>query len=54
MRKKEKAHKDSPEYTITEDDADLVAQKVQDSVVEDFEEAKHQRGKIQDDMAIII
>jgi hypothetical protein len=36
---------------ITEDDVDLMAEKVQDCIAEDFEEAKHQRGKIQDDLA---
>jgi hypothetical protein len=51
MRKKEKAHKESPEYTITEDDIDLVDEKVHDRIAEKFEEAKHQRGQIQDDMA---
>jgi hypothetical protein len=45
--------KSHPEYTITEDDVDLVAEKVQDRVAEDVEEAKHQRGKIQDDLASI-
>jgi hypothetical protein len=44
-------HKYPPENTITEDDADLVVEKVQDRVAEDFKEAKHQRGKIQDDLA---
>jgi hypothetical protein len=31
--------------------SDLMAEKVQDHTAEDFEEAKHQRGKIQDDLA---
>jgi hypothetical protein len=41
-RKKAKAHKQLPEYTITEDDIDLVAKRVQDCVAEEFEEAQHQ------------
>jgi hypothetical protein len=43
--KKEKVHKEPPEYTITEDDADLVAEKVQDRVAEDFEEASTKGGR---------
>jgi hypothetical protein len=49
--KKEKVHKQLPEYTIMEDDADLMAERVQDHATKDFEEAQHQRGKIQDDLA---
>jgi hypothetical protein len=45
-RKKAKAHKDIPEYTITEDDADLVAERVQDHVTEEYEEAENQRERI--------
>jgi hypothetical protein len=35
---------------ITEDDVDLVVEKVQDHASKAFEEAKHQRGQIQDDL----
>jgi flagellar biosynthesis chaperone FliJ len=35
---------------ITEDDVDLVVEKVQDHASKAFEEAKNQRGKIQDDL----
>jgi hypothetical protein len=35
-RKKVKPHRTPPEYTIIEDDADLVAQMVRDLIVEDF------------------
>jgi NACalpha-BTF3-like transcription factor len=41
-RKKAKAHKQLSEYTITEDDVDLVAERVQDRAAEEFEEAQHQ------------
>jgi hypothetical protein len=39
-RKKEKAHKMPPEYTITEDDVDMVAQMIQDRTVEDFDNVR--------------
>jgi hypothetical protein len=35
---------------ITEDDADLVAQMVQDRTMEDFDEAQCQRDRMQDEM----
>jgi hypothetical protein len=38
------------EYTIIEDDADLMAERIHDPEVEEFEEAQHQRGRIQDKM----
>jgi hypothetical protein len=38
------------EYMITEDDADLVAQMVQDQTAEDFDEAQRQRDRIQDEL----
>jgi hypothetical protein len=40
--KKAKAHKDIPEYTITEDDVDLVEERVQDHAMEEYEEAENQ------------
>jgi hypothetical protein len=40
LRKKAKEHKDISEYTITEDDSDLVAERVQDRMIEEYEEAK--------------
>jgi hypothetical protein len=36
-------HKKPPEYTITEDDANLVAERFHDWAVEEFEDAQHQR-----------
>ena len=41
----------SPEYTITEDDAEMVAQVVQDRTFKDFENASIQREKIEEEMA---
>jgi hypothetical protein len=45
-RKKEKAHKQILEYTITEDDTDIFKERVEDCAVEEFEEVEQQRGKI--------
>jgi hypothetical protein len=39
--KKAKAHKYLTEYTIIVDDANLVVERVQDRVVEEFKEAQH-------------
>jgi hypothetical protein len=39
-----------PEYTITEDDADLMAQIVWDRTSKDFDEAQIQRDKIQEEL----
>jgi hypothetical protein len=50
-RKKAKAHKQILEYTIIEDDVDLVADMLYDHAVEDFEEAKNQRGRIKNDFS---
>jgi transcription initiation factor IIF auxiliary subunit len=49
--KKSKVHRMPPEYTITEDDADLVAQMVQDHTVEDFDNAQCQRDRIEEELA---
>jgi hypothetical protein len=49
--KKEKVHKQLPEYTIIEDDTKLMPKRVQDHAIDDFEEAQHHRIKIQDDLA---
>jgi len=35
-----KAHKEALEYTITEDDAELVAKRVQYRIAEEYEEAE--------------
>jgi hypothetical protein len=42
LRKKAKAHKDIPEYTIIEDDVDLVSERVKDNAAEEYEEVKNQ------------
>jgi hypothetical protein len=39
-----------PKYTIMEDDVDLMAEMVQDRTTKDFDEAKHQRDRIQDEL----
>jgi hypothetical protein len=49
--KKAKAHRMPPEYMITEDDADMVAQMVQDRTVEDFDNVECQRDRIEEEMA---
>jgi phosphoglycolate phosphatase-like HAD superfamily hydrolase len=51
LRKKAKAHKDILEYTITEDDADLVAERVQDHATEEYEEVENQRERIMKELA---
>jgi hypothetical protein len=48
--KKAKVHKMPPKYTIKEDDADPVAQMVQDRTTKDFDKAQHQRDRIQDEL----
>jgi hypothetical protein len=53
VHKKAKAHKTPPEYTITEDDADMVAQMIQDRTVEDFKNVACQRDIIEEEMAHI-
>jgi hypothetical protein len=37
-RKKAKAHKQPPEYTIIEDDTNLMAEKVQERIAEEFKD----------------
>jgi hypothetical protein len=44
--KRAKVHKQPPKYTITEDDANLMAKRVQDQEDEEFEDAQHQRDRI--------
>jgi hypothetical protein len=45
-----KVHRTPPEYTITEDDAEMVAQMVQDRTFEDFENVVCQRDIIEEEM----
>jgi hypothetical protein len=51
--KKAKAHKDIPKYTITKDDVDLVAERVQDHVVEEYEEVENQRERIMKELVML-
>jgi hypothetical protein len=44
-------HKTPPKYMITEDNAYLMAQMVQDRTTEDFDEAQCQRDRMQDELA---
>jgi hypothetical protein len=44
--KKDKVQKTPPEYTIIEDDADLMVKKFHEGEVEDFEDARDQRDRI--------
>jgi hypothetical protein len=53
LRKKAKDHKQNLEYTITEDDVDLVAERMQDRTKKEYEEAKNQRGRIRNELVYI-
>jgi hypothetical protein len=50
VRKKDKAHKMTPECMITKDVANMVSQMVHDHIVEDFDNAQHQRDMIEEEM----
>jgi hypothetical protein len=50
VHKKIKLHKIVPEYTITEDDAELVAKKVEDRASEEYEEAEKQKERIMQEL----
>jgi hypothetical protein len=45
-----KVHRMPPEYTITEDDVEMIAQMVQGCTFKDFENVVHQRDRIQEDL----
>jgi hypothetical protein len=45
-----KSHKEAPEYTITKDDAELVTERVQDRIVEEYEEEEEQRERIMQEL----
>jgi hypothetical protein len=49
-RKKMKAQRTPPEYTIMNDDAEMIAQMVQDFISKDFEKVAHHRDIIQEDL----
>jgi hypothetical protein len=46
-RKKSKAQRTPPEYTITDDDGEMIAQMVQDYLSEDFDHTAHHRDRIE-------
>jgi hypothetical protein len=50
-RKKMKAQRTPPDYMIMEDDADMIAQMVQDRTAEDFENVVRHRDRIQEELA---
>jgi hypothetical protein len=50
-RKKSKAQRASPEYTIMEDDGEMIARMVQDCLAEDFDHAAHHRDNLQKELA---
>ena len=41
-----KVHKDVPKFTVTKDDVEMVAEKVQDDVAESWDEMVKKREKI--------
>jgi hypothetical protein len=45
-----KAHRTPLEYTIMEDDGEMIAQLVQDHTSKDFENEENQRDIIEEDM----
>jgi hypothetical protein len=49
--KKSKAQRTSPDYTIIEDDGEMIARMVQDCLAEDFDHATHHRDKLQKELA---
>jgi hypothetical protein len=46
-----KAQRTPPKYMITEDDADMISQMVQDRTTKYFENVVHQRDIIQEELA---
>jgi hypothetical protein len=48
--KKSKAQQASPNYTIMEDDGEMITRMVQDFLAEDFDHAAHHRDKLQKEM----
>ena len=48
--KKMKVHKDVLEYTITKDDVELFAKRVQERIIEEYEEGKKQRERIMQEL----
>jgi hypothetical protein len=50
-RKKPKVQGTSPDYTIMEDDGEMIAIMVHDCLAEDFDHATHHRDKLQKELA---
>jgi hypothetical protein len=48
--KKMKVQRTPPDYTITEDDAEMISRMVQDCIAEDFDNVVHHRDKIEEEM----
>jgi hypothetical protein len=48
--KKMKAQRMPPEYTITEDDGEMIARMVQDYIAEDFDHDTHHKDRIQEEI----
>jgi hypothetical protein len=46
-----KAQRTPPEYTITDDDGEMIARMVQDCLAEDFDHVVHHRDRIQEELA---
>jgi hypothetical protein len=49
--KKTKTHRTPPEYTIMEDDVEMVARVVQDHTFKDFENVACKMNRIEEEMA---
>jgi hypothetical protein len=50
MHKKIKAQRTPPEYTIMDDDGEMIARMVQDFLSEDFDHVAHHRDRIQEEL----
>jgi hypothetical protein len=48
--KKMKVQRTPPDYTIMEDDANMIDRRVQDCISEDFDNATHHRDIIQEEL----
>ena len=49
-RKKSKAQRTPPDYTITYDDGEMIAQMVHDSLSKDFDHVAHHRNRIEEQL----
>jgi hypothetical protein len=53
VHKKSKAQQASSDYTIMEDDEEMIARMVQDCLAEDFDHATHHKDNLQKEIAEI-